>query len=57
MWQVLQSMTVISKCYRDVLQSVTGITKCDICTKWDMESDNSEIWTLLKNEQTYLNKF
>ena len=29
MWQLLQSLTGITKCDKKVLQSATGITKCD----------------------------
>ena len=28
-WQLLQSVTGITKCERKLLQSVTGITKCE----------------------------
>ena len=31
---------IITKCDKKLLQSVTGVTKCDFITKWDVTDEN-----------------
>ena len=44
MWQVLQRVTVITKCDRKLFQSITGITKCDSYYKVRRNSSNKHTW-------------